>query len=165
VDFTFPETLDATDRVWVRVARLILEGQVAIPPNITDFTATLSGVVDAGLELALTEAVAMQVKQDAFELEVFGTRMTFDDVSLFHHNARAVGGAEHLAALRRGEGASRLVQFRSMDGLPPRIFIPSLVNRSKPLVPVPWGIAGINEHPALAALQGVASDEARPHMQ
>lgn len=157
--FVYPEEMEAVDRVWLRAARLMLEGKVVLAPSFDNFTATLSGIRDEGLVLALTEKSAIRWGYKGLVVEVFGATLEFDDVSLMHHSAAAIDGAAHLDAVERGQGEGRVVVFAGTDGTPPRMFIPELIAEDLPLVPVAWGIPDIVEHAQLAAVQKIAAAE------
>jgi len=73
--------------------------------------------------------------------------------------AEGVDGAAHLAAVERGEGEGRIVVFSGTDGTPPRMFIPGLVAKDVPLVPVAWGNPEIDEDAGLPAVQKIAASE------
>ncbi|BDZ52593.1 hypothetical protein GCM10025867_48340 (plasmid) [Frondihabitans sucicola] len=54
VTFAFPQELpEAAERIWTRIARMLLEGKCALIPNYSSMKATLSGSMDEGLMVLL----------------------------------------------------------------------------------------------------------------
>lgn len=153
-----PEYLPSSlDRINARVARRILSGEVALMPTADGMTMTLNGELDQTIEQMLTSGGHVSITQPGWDIEILGQIITLSDVGVLLLNVRADNGAEHLAALKAGNGADRVVRLAPQSpttGL--RAYAKTRVDPNDSLVPTRWKLTGINEH---KELRDIASDD------
>ena len=151
--FVVSETLpSALDRVWLRCARLVLEGKTTLVPTKNDFSFTLTGGLDESLVGLLEYGGTVQISEGNFTLNILGEVVEIGEVAVFHTHLRAVDGDAHLRALRAGKGEGRVVSLEPTDDTAYRMYMPSRMDGDVLLIPVPWGITGIGEHRSLSGL-------------
>lgn len=147
VTFAFPTFLPpALDRVWARIIRRILEGGYVALPNTDGFNVTLQGSGGETIERVLLEGGAIVISSEEWALEFLGETVFVGHVAMYHSNVRADSGAEHVEALRAGNGAGRRVSFRSASGTPAVIYMPGHPDAKESVVAEPWRLTGIREH-------------------
>jgi hypothetical protein len=149
--FELPEQISPADRRLIRVYRMILEGFVAIMPGVRSGTVTLNGHVDDGIAAALDKPGAQYVEYPRFKAMILGQQVVIGRVTIYISAVSADDGATHLAALRAGTGAGRKVTFTPVDAAPFQIYMPARL-RGTHVVPSPWNVIGVSEHPALEKL-------------
>ncbi len=154
LDISLPlpvDPLSLDDRIWLRVARRVLEG-VAVPfPGIDGFNFTLNG--KKGIAPRLEERVAaVLIQQNDFVVTLLGKEVRLGHVFIAQSFGTFEHGEEHAKALREGRGADRVVHVRAVDDLPFLIYLPERVPPKRKEVKVAtWAIPGIPEHPRLSA--------------
>uniref|UniRef100_UPI003F492959 hypothetical protein n=1 Tax=Paenarthrobacter nicotinovorans TaxID=29320 RepID=UPI003F492959 len=147
VTFAFPEFLPpALDRIWARNIRRILEGGYVAVPNTDGFNVTLRGTAGETIESVLLEGGAMVVSSEEWIVELLDETVFVGHVAIYHDHVKADNGAEHVEALRAGNGAGRAVSFRSVSGSPGVIYMPGHPDAKEFVVAEPWGLTGIPEH-------------------
>ena len=148
ITLRYPETIDTlVDRIWVRVIRHLLEGKVSLMPGVSGLNFVLNGEMDPGLESMLASGGAVRQSTELWELELLGQQVAVDDVSMLMPSVTVESGAEHLAALRAGNGADRKVQLVASDGVAGiLIWSPERIGDLEVLAPTPWGLDGVREH-------------------
>lgn len=147
VSFKIPEVLPGPlERVWVRTIRRILEGRCVVLPNVDGLDVTLNGNRDKGIDMLLSEGVALSVSQDTWCANVLGEELFIDGVAIYHAHVQVDDALEHLKALRAGAGAGRRVHLRPTDQTPFRIYCPDRLGPDTRIVADPWGLTGIPEH-------------------
>lgn len=113
-------------------------------------TITLNGELDETIEQMLTAGGHINITEPGWDIDILGQTITLPDVALLLLNVQADDGAQHLAALKAGEGADRVVRFAPRGttiGL--RVYAPDRLDANEPLVPSPWNLTGILEHKEL----------------
>lgn len=168
VTFRFPpEGADFTDRIWARVIVRMIEGKPVPMPFTNSFTGTLSGTKDEGLDLILTQGVAVCISNPEWELELFGETVCIGEVWIYSHHVTVVNGKEVDAAFVAGTAAGMKVELRPINDEPFLIYDPQYLSRdpNATVGAYAWGLTGIKEHPQLEALpnrvrlSGVAIEE------
>lgn len=148
--FSFPDSMEIVDRIWFRVVRRLLEGDCVVAPGMDGANFVLSGGLDEALERLLDGPAATMASTPEWSALVCGDEMFVGDMRYYHPSVRIVDAAEHLAAMRARTGAdreARLVPDVPKQGFRP--YSPSRFNHGV-VVPVPWGLSGIDEHPEIA---------------
>lgn len=148
--FSFPDSMETVNRIWVRVVRRLLEGDCVIAPGMESANLVLSGTLDEGLEKLLNGPTTIMATTPTWSAVVCGEEVLVGDIRYYHPSVRVVDAAEHLAALRAGTAAgreARLVPDDPKQGF--RVYSPSRFKHGT-VVPVPWGLRGIHEHPEIA---------------
>lgn len=154
VVFSFPDTLpSASDRVWARTIRRILEGGYVALPNTDGFNVTLRGTGGETIERVLLEGGAMVISTEEWNVELLGENVFVGHVAVYHGDVRAENGLDHVEALRAGKGYGRRVHFKSESGSAGVVYMPGHPNAQETVVAEPWGLTGIREHPGLPSLR------------
>lgn len=145
--FAFPVDMGAKDRIWVRVVRKLLEGEVVLSPDLESLSFTLNGELGESIEQLLTTPSAMVATTSPWSWEVLGEHVTVADLTIYHPMIRVIDAEEHLEALRAGVGRGRAVTaVPGNEAFGFRMYSPSRLRGDK-IVAKPWGVTGINEHP------------------
>ncbi len=149
VRFRFPkEVVAGPDRLWARSVRMILEGKVALMPRVNGINYTLTGVVNDGLERLLEHGGAIHGRQSEWSITLYGEELFVDDVAFYHPGVEAENGDEILAALHGGTATDRRMSLKALDPIVGfRMYSPSRMQPDDNVVPQPWGLTGIREHP------------------
>ncbi|MCX8455137.1 hypothetical protein [Paenarthrobacter ureafaciens] len=147
VTFAFPKFLPpALDRIWARIIRRILEGGYIALPNTDGFNVTLSGATDETIEKALVDGGAMLISHEDWAIELLDETVFLGNIAIYFGHVSAENGAEHVEALKAGNGTGRRVSFRSASAIPGVIYIPGHPDAKESVVAEPWGLTGIREH-------------------
>lgn len=154
-----PEEVTVEERLMVRIARMVLEGRCAIWPFTDTLAGELNGTLDDGVRMTMSGPFAFSMTAEGFTINFSGSSYEIGDVQLVHPHTEIPRASEHLAALERGDGAGRRVEFRAGDETPFRIFSPARwaerwQDSDRLLRPEPWGLPGVDEHPRLSAISG-----------
>jgi len=114
---------------------------------------TLDGRREPDIEKILeTGEAALLLQRKAFRFDILGTEVDLGHVFIFQSHATFPGGAEHVAALRNGQGAGRKVSVRASDDLPFVLYAPERLG-TRTAVITGWGIDGYPEHEKLENLR------------
>ena len=152
VTFILPEgALSSEERIWARIATLLLQGKAVAFPGINGYNSVFHG--EQEVAEALDRGPTAMVLQDPdFELKIFGTQFHLGTLFTYQHQADFIDGAEHAAAVRDGDAAGRHVQIRADNDLPYLVYLPE--RREGPSTPiVPWGLPQLDEHSKLETVQ------------
>ncbi|GAA5090741.1 hypothetical protein GCM10025760_16800 [Microbacterium yannicii] len=149
VEFAYPEELpEPTDRVNIRIARRLFEGEVSIMPKTKGGSITLDGTYDENLVRLLQGQGWFGGEYDDFTMEILGEEVAVDGVWFAIPDAVAEDAETHVAALKAGTAANRTVELVPADGVS-GVYLWSRPRRrepDQPLVPKPWDLTGILEH-------------------
>lgn len=143
-----------SDRIWARVLNRIIRGEPTPMPNLNAFTGTLNGSVSDQLTELLTTGGAMLVTQELGTFELLGRTLEIGPLRIYSHHALVDDGADLLRLVNEGRGAGATVSARPVDGLPFLVYSPQAVESagSHTVIPHPWNLTGIDEHPGFGAL-------------
>lgn len=147
VTFAVPDQTTRTERVEIRIARLLLEGyQTAMPPE-RSLTMTLSGGTDDGLERLLLEGGAIWAQQPTTAVEILGGKYNLGAGYTYHPNVKAVDGERIWRDLKAGGGAGEKVRLKAADGTPFRVWLQTVTGSEEGSQPPykPWGIPTIDD--------------------
>lgn len=150
VPLAYPRRVSTQDRVDIRMLRLLLEGNCVLLAGVGGMTATLSGETSPELEAFLNaDARGIAITSPrAFEVE--GHQLPLESLRVFHPTLRVTNGAALVELLHAGSASGAEVVMTPTDGTPFRaVLVDRVADPDAPLVPVPLGIPGIPEHPAL----------------
>jgi hypothetical protein len=153
--FAFPNGMGGTERVMVRVVRLLLEGECVLAPEMDGANFVFSGEIDEGIERLLEGPVALAATTSEWTANVCGEVVQVGDVRYYHPGVRVLDSGQHLAALRAGNGAgreARAVPDDATQGF--RMYSPSRY-KHEVVRAVPWGLTGIDEHPSIEKARAV----------
>ncbi|MCG2623033.1 hypothetical protein LVY72_14110 [Arthrobacter sp. I2-34] len=109
--FRFPVSLTNRQRVMIRVARLLAEGQATWMPPETSLTGILSGEPYAGLNTLLSGSCAITMPIPAFPVEIQGSRFNLGPAVLYHPHTAVRDVDDLKKAFRKGTAAGREVIF------------------------------------------------------
>ncbi|GAA1218316.1 hypothetical protein F6W70_03750 [Microbacterium maritypicum] len=162
VALRLPREIDSSDFIWARIMRMVLEGSAVAHPYNGTFGGTLDGTPDETLEALIREGNAILIEQLGFGVELFGEPLEIERVRYYAHHA-TVDDAEQLnKALADGKGAGMKIALRPIDGLPWLLYAPPLSGvADEVVIPQPWGIEGIREHPGFSRLPQLSQADGR----
>lgn len=145
--FPAPLTYSGTERIELRVARLLVEGRCVVHPFAQIFTLTLTGEDDPFLRAVLSgDPQCLRVDAPAYEVTLGGHTLNIGHVRIFHTRIVAAdNGREVLEALDAGRAANLKVELRPLDGQRLRFYLPAVPDDGTALVPVPLGLPGFAE--------------------
>lgn len=153
VGFSVPPNVTIQDRIDVRVARLLAEGKATTWPRFGALTGTLGSEAteQAIVEVQHPRPVAMAFP--AFVVDILGKPIQLGSLGAYHPALRARDASDHIAAIRLGKGEGRVVILEPTDGTPIRIWLNDRwPDPDKRIIPEPWQIDDIPEHPGLTAI-------------
>lgn len=144
----WPRTLAlaAHERVWIRAARLMLEGRTVLVPGSLSVDLDVSDLTPS-LEKLLTRGAEGRFVHPAWSVTIFGEDVELGDVVFWHPRMRVGDADAALAVLRDGRARSLHVEAGEADGL--MAWMPDRSGSDDASPVVGWGIADIDEHPAL----------------
>ncbi|MER7050597.1 hypothetical protein [Streptomyces jumonjinensis] len=144
--FPAPFTFSGTERIMVRLARLIIEGRCMVHPLLTTITATLNGTMDPAIETVLGgEPQCLRFTPPNFEITIGNRTLDIGTVHFLHHRIVATNGADALSTLRSGQGAGTKVLLCPTDGEHYRVFLDGAPDDGLPLIPAPLELPGFPE--------------------
>ncbi|MBL7256003.1 hypothetical protein [Paractinoplanes lichenicola] len=149
--FPIPERISITERIDIRLARLLVEGHCVQYRGAREFTATMNGRYDPTLKALLSEeTVSMRVDADT-DIFIGANRVSLGRLLFFHTQTQIENRHELQAALEAGRGNGTKAKFAPKDR--ERFNAVMLTARpgrnEEPLVPTPWGLPGIDGPAAL----------------
>lgn len=109
--FRVPAEMSHRQRVMVRVARLLVDGNATWMPPETSLTGKLSGEADDGMKMLLSEGCAVTMPIPAFVIEIQGSKFNLGPAVLYHPSTVIRDAAEVRAALEARTAAGREVAF------------------------------------------------------
>ncbi|KUN75317.1 hypothetical protein AQJ66_36255 [Streptomyces bungoensis] len=130
-----------SDRLWVRRARLLIEGRCVTVPH-RSLTVTLNGSNSPVLRSSLREFGALKVDADQSAIPVGRRTLNLGPFFVYHPRMRAENGSAALAALDSGQAAVFRVVYSPADGEHLRAFLPTAAPRDQPLAPTPLELPG-----------------------
>ncbi|MFF1540667.1 hypothetical protein ACFVWL_11355 [Microbacterium sp. NPDC058269] len=154
LDLLLPHHIDSSDLIWARILRLLIEGKATAHPHNGTFGGTLDGENDPTLDVLLTEGNAICVDRSGFEIGFFGERLVLDHVRYYAHHAMVDDAAAVRRAIDAGAAAGTQIAIRPVDDIPWIIYSPEHATNAgrAEVVPQPWGIDGVREHPGFGRL-------------
>jgi hypothetical protein len=157
--FGYPDpcALSGKERLDIRVARLLLEGHVVLLPGVDGINGTLSEKPPEQVMTLLRERNAIFVKNQPLFAAVQGSKVYLGP-SCWYHPSMTVGNADEiLEALAAGSVEGTPIKLKTTDGSGVRAYLSDRwTDESRPIVPTPWGVAGVAEHPSLKAITASA---------
>ncbi|MGW6628408.1 hypothetical protein ACWGBN_11185 [Streptomyces anulatus] len=145
--FPVPTGLSPTDRIALRMARLLVDGQCVISPFLPRMSFTLTGEDSPGLRALLSgEQRSMWCSTEEFAVTLAGRRLRLGPVLVFHPRVATEqeDGQRALAALDAGRGDGCKVTVRPADGERFRMLLQNAATSAEQ-VPVPLGLPGFPE--------------------
>jgi len=163
VSLPFPDrTPDLNDRIWTRVARMVLEGRCALIPNYKSMNATLNGTRDAAMDQLLADgAQILNASADGGGgtngVHILDVEVPIKGMCIWHPRMRIADADTVRARLNAGTAEGMRVAIEPIDGTPFRVYSAHYMPADHVVVPEPWGITRIGEHAALEDIRHVAS--------
>lgn len=145
--FPLPAELSPTDRIALRVARLLVDGQCVISPFLPRMSFTLTGENSPGLRALLSgEQQSVRCSTEEFAVTLAGRRLRLGPVLVFHPRVATEqkDGQRALAALDAGRGDGCKVTVRPVDGGRFRMLLQNAATSAEQ-APVPLGLPGFPE--------------------
>ncbi|MGW1878731.1 hypothetical protein [Streptomyces sp. NPDC001975] len=144
--FLVPGDLDASERIALRVARLLIDRHCVISPFVLSVHCTLDGQDSPALRAVLESDGPQPVHGvcQRFALTLAGRHLELGPVVFFHPRAVTEDGARLAAALDAGQAADMRLSMRPADGEHFRLLLQSSAPATEPS-PVPLGLAGFPE--------------------
>ncbi|MDU0314078.1 hypothetical protein RKE38_10315 [Phycicoccus sp. M110.8] len=147
-DIPIPASMTTQERIYLRCARLMLEGQCVMTPDVRSFTFTLKAgldVTEPGLSQLLNDAEGqIRITHEPWTPTIAGHTLQLPDTLLWHPNMRLRNRAKVRSQVIAGMETAANIE--PADGTTFRMFMPSRVaDPDRPLSPVPWNLTGIDE--------------------
>lgn len=145
--FPVPDELPGLDRVYLRLARLLIEGKCAIHPTARIMTGTLTGNDSPELRMVLSgKPQGLRLDVSDFTIVIGSHHLRIGDMLLFHTRVVTSNYQEALSALDSGTSEHLVVRFHPEDGEHFRAFLPDKwPDDHTPVVPTPWGLPEFTE--------------------
>lgn len=144
--FRLPETLEPTDRLLLRAARLLIEGHCVAFPGARILTVTLAGSDSDGLRQLLSgKPGVIRIENSHYPINIGDRELDLGRVSFFNSViAEDHEKANH--ALDEGRAQGLQVHLRPANGHNFRAYMPDkITNPQQKLAPTPWGLPGVVE--------------------
>ncbi|GGK99464.1 hypothetical protein [Mangrovihabitans endophyticus] len=148
--FPVPTELSVDDRIWIRVARLLIEGHCVAYPSARSFAATLNGQDSPVLRQVLTRRDPSTIRVTTeLAIEIDGRELLLGEVILFHSQVVVPDGDDLLAALDEGKADGRVMRLLPVNGESFRAVLPSARpgRDNEPLQTTVWGLPGLDRQP------------------
>ncbi|MER6441937.1 hypothetical protein ABT275_37230 [Streptomyces sp. NPDC001185] len=144
----FPVDVDIpwSHRLWVRRARLLVEGHCVTVPY-RSFTVTLNGSDGSVLRSILSKTGCLKVGSDRSAIPVGPRILDLGPTETYHPQMTAENGPAALAALDTGRAEGFQVTYAVPEGQHLRTFFPATTPLDRPLAPVPLGLPGVLDLP------------------
>ncbi|MGD1173401.1 hypothetical protein ACKUVQ_08965 [Mycobacterium seoulense] len=157
--FDIPAEITFKERVELRVARLLIQGQIVAHPGAKELTFILDGQDSEELRADLNNPRTLVLRMPGdHEVRVGGKTLSVGPVYAIDPAAKPVNGAEAIAALDRGEGAGFRVRVRPATN---PFFCLALANRPPEALDLRsqalWSLAGVDQPQAPSAHAAEAS--------
>jgi hypothetical protein len=161
VALPFPESMPLlSERIWTRIARMLLEGRVALVHAYKSINATLSGALDPAMESPLSGGMQMLNVTDedggTSGMTILEHEVIIPGINIWHPRMRLADAEVVRRRLDEGAAKGMKVTIEPVDGTPFRIFSSKFMRSDDIIVPDPWSITGISEHKALADIRRAA---------
>lgn len=140
--FRVPADISHRERIMIRIARLLAEGQATYFPPQTSLPITLTGELTGELVELMTTGGAVFATHPAFPLEIQGSRFNFGTVGLYHSNVRVRDAREVNDAFASGTAEGLKTHA---DPQTEQLFRVIPINPSSGSLPkpVPWNLPNI----------------------
>ncbi|MFI6284372.1 hypothetical protein ACIBCM_06355 [Streptomyces sp. NPDC051018] len=137
----FPVDFDISwsDRLWVRRARLLIEGKCVTVPH-RNLTVTLNGSDSTILRSALSEGGCLTIESNQCPIPVGRRTLNLGPFAVYHPRMRAENGRAAEAALDSRRASGFRVVYAPQDGEHLRAFLPATTPPDQPLAPTPLGL-------------------------
>lgn len=134
--FDIPDAITFKERVELRVARLLIQGQIVAHPGAKELSCVLDGQDNEELrrDLATPRTLVQKMPGD-HEITIGGKTLTIGPVYVIDPAATPVNGADAIAALDRGEAEDFVVRVRPGEN---PYFCLALANRPAEELDLRW---------------------------
>ena len=146
VYFPMPDTITRSERIALRMARLMIEGKCVTHPEADVFTATLNGSDDPTLRFFLNgEPHALRVDMPEWSIEVSGRTLRIGMARIYHPAVVVRDSTNIVQALDEGTASGLVMQVASADGEGFRFFLPEKwCDANARLIASPLGLPGFS---------------------
>ncbi|MEV7282983.1 hypothetical protein AB0O01_00165 [Streptomyces sp. NPDC093252] len=145
--FALPDECTPEERIFLRIARLLVDGHCVVSPFLPRARITLNGRDSPVVRALLSgEPHPVRLPCGAFTVPFAGRRLELGPVLVFHPRATAEpdSGGKALAALGAGRGDGAVVSIRPTDGQRFRLLLQRSVTGPE-ATPVPLELPGFPE--------------------
>jgi hypothetical protein len=143
--FPVPSELTMLQRITLRAARMMLDGECVMHPTWRSMDLTLPALDNDGVATLAAEAGGqLLITTPQPNLEVAGHILRLPETRLWHPNARLRDREQVLARLTAGERDVPAV-VEAADDTSLRMWMPGRWTDDRPVVPRPWGLPGVEE--------------------
>lgn len=151
--FVVPAAVPAKERVFLRCARLLLEGQCVVVPDHGLLTATLSPEGDElDWPTLLRGDGGLKVEFEHYGFEVLGRSIDLGVGAIFTLSYEVVSLDGEVLTDKGQLAHDQPVRFRPRRAKSWWVYLPAKVTADQVLLPAPWEIAGIDEPQDVVAL-------------
>ena len=146
--FPMPDEISGEDRLFLRCARLLIEGKCVVIPRMNVLTANLNGKDSSELRQAISnEAGVFLIENERFGFEIFGHSLMLGAARSFNPKASVTNAADALAALDAGTADGFQMRIAPLDTESFWTFLPGRWSGSPNESPRPvgWGLEDFND--------------------
>ncbi|QNE19703.1 hypothetical protein F1D05_19470 [Kribbella qitaiheensis] len=146
--FPMPEDVSGEDRLYLRCARLLIEGKCAVVPRMNNLTVHLNGADSDGLRTVLeSEAGVFMMENEIFGFEMFGHSFMLGPARTFSLRTKLTNAADAVRALEAGEADGFKLQVVPDGTESFWTYLPERWNGSGDEWPRPvgWGLEDFND--------------------
>jgi hypothetical protein len=164
VSLPFPAAMpDLNERIWTRITRMLLEGRCALIHNYKSMNATLNGTRDEAMEQLLSDGAQILNATTAGNdgdsgVRILDTEVPVAGMCIWHPRMHIADAEEVRQRLDSGTAEGMHVVIEPMDGTPFRVYSSKHTSPETRVIPEPWKITGIGEHPALEEIRAQAGE-------
>lgn len=159
--FNLPTEVAGTDRAYVRIARILLEGRRTVMPPGTSFTAVLSGEKGDNLERLLRTGGPFTNRFKRLKFNLLGSRFNLGPAIMFHRDVLIAGADEVERILSEGIAEGREIQLRPQGDELIQVWLGEWTSESDTVPEYePWGLSNFYSPDNEASGAGPAAFEA-----
>ncbi|MFF6772205.1 hypothetical protein ACFY8W_01420 [Streptomyces sp. NPDC012637] len=142
-DLPIPADMSMTDRIALRMARLLVEGRCVASPFTRELTITLTWIDDANTrELLSGRPQSLRITSSEYGITIAGHLFNLGSVCIFHTEVTADDGPIVLESLRSGRLQEATLVMRPARGEHYRMFLTESPDDGMPLSPYSLGLDG-----------------------
>lgn len=148
--FPMPEVVDAEDRLFIRCARLLIDGKCIVVPRMNVLTAELNGVDSPDLRTVLeTGDGVFLMENEQLGFEIFGHSLMLGPSRSFNPKTKITNAGEAIAALDAGEADGFKLRIVPDGSQSFWTFLPERWSGAPDESPRPvgWGLEDFNDSP------------------
>lgn len=142
--FYLPDKFSVTDRINLRIARIMIGGHITQSVHHRAITGTMSGADTPEIRKQLSEIMPLSMTVN-YSFRLGNRTIELGPATVCHNAVRAVNGSDAIAALNAGTAEKFEVEFKPTDNPYFNICLPKLVRDPENLMTAEWSLPGIRQ--------------------